>query len=802
MPCKNQVSRPESSTGENASVALHGQSQPSKHHTCIPRSALTNEIANDFHERLDSLTTVRHLAAERASGVVEVPSTNQVHASVALHGESQPSKDHTCSPRCALTHEIGNDPGDEQAEFRAKFQERFRDFTVATYKRIGRLGTLDNLEDISDHDSKCLLAEAYRLMKQIEELYRDKLSCCVQLDKSDDLEVYFNHCAELCKALAVVQSMKCCDPLPVNQSEDPDENLSRIAEGLYAEAQEVRSRRRDGLRRVQTSGVMRGPSPDRLGLSPNSPTTNVTVEEADDGLASPPQEPQHTGDLNQKRATTILPPKALKSKMSFDVFNWTKKRETELTISGPVGPVIHTGYAAHPLQRTTELPISSPVGPVGHAGFASHVLERVEPPTPHLDSAEGVSSPATTSADAADMEGTTTNPQEQANEHNDRRQSLNTETTNLKTSEKFPSLKKSKSMFHDAKQAVMRIFSSIAWKLGKTKATEDDDASRHSRRMAEGDNFCNPKARFLSGDGSMLRRSLPASRSAECLRPHTPDDPFLETTGMAGYLLSPYSQSSPHIDLTPHKNKQADARIDSSPPSPMLKPPRTVSGEIEDYVDSSYSQSYPNIDLTPYKNKQASTRNDGSPPSMPELPRTVSGSLYSQSSPGIDLLPYKNKQASARIDSSPPPPMPQFSNLISGLAQHPHVNVFAKRPLGSSTPRNHLEPQIGTDGEEMLTEITNGQPLRTSLLSTNGSDNSYTGIGEALTTEHPVVLPTPPHGILVRSENQSFIPKPVKTDSWCSERKASSTSPYRFISGDEDESHMDVSAYRIGGRKR
>ena len=80
----------------------------------------------------------------------------------------------------------------------------------------------------------------------------------------------------------------------------------------------------------------------------------------------------------------------------------------------------------------------------------------------------------------------------------------------------------------------------------------------------------------MTGDGRVSRKYLPASMSTEWLRPSPLDDPFLETTGMEGYVRSPYSQSSPHIDLTPHENKQDNTTKETYPTPTIQQLTRTV----------------------------------------------------------------------------------------------------------------------------------------------------------------------------------------------------------------------------------
>lgn len=539
-----------------------------------------------------------------------------------------------------------------------------------------------------------------------------------------------------------------------------------------------------------------------------STSVNTIAEEADEN--SPPSPELHRkGLLNHKRATTVLSSKAPKRKKYFDMHSRSKKPMAELNISGPVGPVVRTGYAHSSRERTTNLSISRPNAPLKHTGSASHILERVETPIVHSGNAEGVSNPATTSADATHMERRITNLQNLAKQQN------NMETANFKNGDKLSSLCRSKSMLLYAKQAVVRRFSSSAEKEAKMKAPDNtslldispndpDDQNRINRRIAEGKNLGSPKVQYLTGDGCVPRKPLPTYKSTESLRSDSSDDPFLDTTRIEGYVRSSYSQSNPDVDLSQHKNKRA----------------------------------------------------------------------------------------SIRIDSAHPPPMPKFSRTLSGLAQHGQVDIFSSSPVGSSTPRSRLEPQIDTDGKRGVTDTSDYRPSVVDFLSidwgesdseqpehycevtgqqqkttaralctsrlhrtpkaekgadfttedsslsrifgdppkehapvlapkhtnrniprasrdTNGTGLGifYTGKGDAPLTDDTGILSKPARNRLAKSVKRSYIPKPVKaaSDPLRSERETRTISPHDCTRDGEtsmDELQEDVSAYQVGSRRK
>lgn len=296
-------------------------------------------------------------------------------------------------------------------------------------------------------------------------------------------------------------------------------------------------------------------------------TSTDDVPEEADGDILPPHPGAHQQELlNRTRANSAVPSKQPKKKMSIPIFNRSKKPGT---ISGPVGPVTHTGYA-NAVGRATNFTIPSPAESLKNTASASNDPERVETLKAHSGNAPGVSSPTITSADAAHMQEGITQLQNLAKEKPDRLERLQSETTTAKNGDKSAPLKKSKSMFFNAKQAFVRKFSSTAENDPKKKAQDantlletgpyiaDPPSSRINLRVAEGTNLGSPKVQALTGNGRIKRKPVPINHSTDCL-PGTLDDPFIDRKGKGRYLGSPSSQSSPHVNLI-----QAGA-----PPPPM-----------------------------------------------------------------------------------------------------------------------------------------------------------------------------------------------------------------------------------------
>ena len=156
-----------------------------------------------------------------------------------------------------------------------------------------------------------------------------------------------------------------------NEDVDFDRKYGPQISGIYDDIDEVGRLVREKRR------LFKGP----VGMSVSSPNLapnpiDTIAEEADEDPTPPSPKIHRSGFLNRKRATTILPPKAPKRKLSFDLFSRPKKPTTQMVISGPIGPVTHTGIGSNPLERTTNIPISSPVGPVKYTGIGSNPLER------------------------------------------------------------------------------------------------------------------------------------------------------------------------------------------------------------------------------------------------------------------------------------------------------------------------------------------------------------------------------------------------------------------------------------------
>lgn len=317
-------------------------------------------------------------------------------------------------------------------------------------------------------------------------------------------------------------------------------------------------------------------------------STNSGPEEADGDILPPHPEAHQQESLKRTGAKPTLPAKAPKKKMSFDIFNRSKKPASELTnanpiiISRPVGPVKHTGYA-NAVGRATNFSIPRPAESLKNTASASNDPGRVEAPKAHSRDAEGAFSPSTTSAEAAGLEERIRQLQAAAKENNDRLERLRSETATTKNGDKSKPLSKSKSMFFNAKQAVVRKFGSSAEKEGKkgpkadnstlpaaTTTSHPDPHSRIDRRVAEGTNLGSPKVQYLTGEGRIKRKPLPAHQSTEWLPGTLEEDPFTDKTGMGGYLRSSYSRSSPQLDLSLQKNKQAEGS--RPPPVPRFSP--------------------------------------------------------------------------------------------------------------------------------------------------------------------------------------------------------------------------------------
>ena len=67
---------------------------------------------------------------------------------------------------------------------------------------------------------------------------------------------------------------------------------------------------------------------------------------------------------------------------------------------------------------------------------------------------------------------------------------------------------------------------------------------------------------------------------------------------------------------------------------------------------------------------------------------------------------------------------PRFSNIVSGLAQHPNVMDFSSSPLGFSTPRIRLEPYTSASGPKATTATLTRSP---SIIEFSFEDQSDDG---------------------------------------------------------------------------
>ncbi|MCJ1255597.1 hypothetical protein MMC24_003414 [Lignoscripta atroalba] len=73
--------------------------------------------------------------------------------------------------------------------------------------------------------------------------------------------------------------------------------------------------------------------------------------------------------------------------------------------------------------------------------------------------------------------------------------------------------------------------------------------------------------------------------------------------------------------------------------------------------------------------------------------------------------PYPSNEPSGDEPSAEANATSRFSNMLSGLKQHPDTECFSSSPLGHSTPCVRLEPQFIADGKKKLSSVHARSPM-------------------------------------------------------------------------------------------
>ena len=277
-------------------------------------------------------------------------------------------------------------------------------------------------------------------------------------------------------------------------------------------------------------------------------------------------------------------------------------------------------------------------------------------------SIDHIASPKTSTVDAAELSKKITDLMHQSaakasKKRSSRKDSIRTDTS---TSSRPSPLERSKTAFIKATQAIAGRLSNSTEKTIKTKRKGDvlldssDDLphpktgflppmsrGRLDRRIAEGENLSSPKILNMMGGGHVIPRK---------------PLPVYESMKT---LKTQFSQME-------------DPFSDSIDTERAVTPPNSV--DIDIGLD---------IDFSRRKNKRVS-RNEGFP--FRGLNHTTSAFNFE---PSLSTAEAPSK----------------FSNSISGLAQHPDVEIFSSSPVGFSTPRIRLEPRPDAEGKKRLTGV-------------------------------------------------------------------------------------------------
>ena len=568
-------------------------------------------------------------------------------------------------------------------------------------------------------------------------------------------------------------------------STQKDESIDELASALLEElSQSI----------AQTPVPMSASSPNLL----RSTSGNTVAEDLNKALPPLPQDDHHrAGVFHHQRARTALSSKA------------TRRVSSEISSRAE--------------KRATKLPISSPVGPILHTGFAPSAIERVHTPDDQSGHTAGVSSPETTTADAAELSEKISNLIKQANEQNKGLHSKPNETANSKNGDKLSTLSKSKRAFTKAKQAVVRRFSSSAERQAKKKDNDnyslfdttfydrdaDIDSNRINRRIAEGHNLSSPKVRSLTGDGNVPRKALPVYDSIKSLRSNSPDDPFSDDMEMEDDVRSSHVYSTFDSNPSRRETNKASTYTDSVTDLLTAQAQNTpkfsdaVSGlaqhpDVDCFSSSPLGHSTPRIRLEPRMDSNGKKRLTGVLDHSPSITNSnfvaCDEGNMNQSLRARGIEPYDLRLKRKRFTTDLRP---------SGIPLTKKAKKGAKSTMEDLTVATGIGKLDMEDACALASKDTNRKIARASRISKGKGLGIFdTEKGEAPMTDATDMVKKP-RGRLAKAAKRSSIPKPVNhTPGY--ERRAI-TIPLRNLTGDDsmgvDELQMDVSEYHIGGRR-
>ena len=582
-----------------------------------------------------------------------------------------------------------------------------------------------------------------------------------------------------------LEDAKASDKASMNGFSQKDESIDELASALLEDlSQSI----------AQTPVPMSASSPNLLRFT----SGNTVAEDLNKALPPLPQDHQRAGVFHHQRARTALSSKTTMRRVSSEISSRAEKRATKLPISSPVGPILHTG-------------------------FAPSAIERVHTPNDQSEHTTGVSSPETTTADAADLSEKISNLIKQANEQNKGLHPKRNETANSKNGDKLSALSKSKRAFTKAKQAVVRRFSSSAEKQAKKKDNDnyslfdttfydldaDIDSNRINRRIAEGHNLSSPKVRSLTGDGNVPRKALPVYDSIKSKRSIAPDDPFSDDMEMKDDVRSSHAYSTFDSDLSGRKTNKASTYTDSVTDLLTAQEQNTprfsdaVSGlaqhpDVDCFSSSPLGHSTPRIRLEPRIDANGKKRLTGVLNHSP----SITNSNFVACDEG-------NKNQSKRAREIEPHDLRLKRKRLTTDLRPSDIPITKKAKKGAKSTME--DPTVATgigkldteDAGALASKDTNRKIARASRINKGKGLGIFdTGKREAPMTDATDMVQKP-RGRLANVAKRSSIPKPVNhTPGY--ERRAI-TIPSRNLTGDDsmgvDELQMDVSEYHIGGRR-
>ena len=233
--------------------------------------------------------------------------------------------------------------------------------------------------------------------------------------------------------------------------------------------------------------------------------------------------------------------------------------------------------------------------------------------------------------------------------------------------------------------------------LPNSKSIVGTRRSKHPRLQKSKEAFARAKQAIVdrlgsSGEkrhGSMKRqtKNVPSSSPDEIAGPEYQTDAELRRHRLHRRIAEGTNLSNSKV-----KSLTGDGNVRRKP-LPVYESMRTLQHQTNSSDDPFSDEKSPNIDV--------------SSPDFDDFDFDVEVTGHKPANPRRTSA-FEPLLSSPQLEKAKPPH--QFSELVSGLAQHADTTFFSSSPAGYSTPRYRLEPQIDAKGKKRLSTVLASSP--------------------------------------------------------------------------------------------